>query len=480
MVVDILLNTRFLLLDNEVIRSVNFLEVSIIKDANFRDGIFYDKTGLEELGTYTAMSPFQKYAYGYTAHNLEYITNATSREEVIIELGHHLFIVQGYFNNLLFMLWFIRDNSVSADFAYIRSNPVANPSVNAISYNHITMFTSACEQKEEIFSEMELNFKTIAEFNDYFKDEKTCYEYLESKVWGGVPVCPHCATAKKPYTVKARGKFTDIPSYRCSERACGLPFTVRTGSIFEGSKVELRKWLQASYELSISKKGISSVELASRIGVSQKTAWFINHRLRAMLTETNPELLTGIIEADETFVGGKESNKHYSKKNGGKGKSASKVSARGTVGKTMVLGLLQRDGKVRTFVVADRGANTLQSIMRNNVETNSRLITDALPSYVSLKDQYTHESIKHTLGDYRTTGDKHTNNIEGYWSILKRGIIGTFHSVSPQHLQGYCDEFAHRYNSRTLAPIERFDESIKQAFNKRVTYKILTAKKATC
>ena len=118
---------------------------------------------------------------------------------------------------------------------------------------------------------MNYAFKTITEFNDYFKDEKTCYELLESQRWQGVAVCPHCATAKKPYTVKARGKFTDIPSYRCSERACGLPFTVRTGSIYEGSKVELRKWFQALYEINISKKGISSVELALRI--ARKPEW---------------------------------------------------------------------------------------------------------------------------------------------------------------------------------------------------------------
>jgi len=172
---------------------------------------------------------------------------------------------------------------------------------------------------------MDFDFKTICEFNDYFKDEKTCYEFLENQRWSGFPVCPHCGSMKAPYKVKARGKFQDIPSYRCSERACDLPFTVRTNSIYEGSKVELRKWFQAVYEINISKKGISSVELATRIGVSQKTAWFINHRLRSMLTETNPELLVGTIEADETFVGGKESNKHASKKNGGRGKSASKV-----------------------------------------------------------------------------------------------------------------------------------------------------------
>jgi len=321
---------------------------------------------------------------------------------------------------------------------------------------------------------MDFNFKNISEFNNYFKDEKTCYEFLETQVWNGVPVCPHCATAKAPYKVKARGKFTDIPSYRCSERACGLPFTVRTGSIFEGSKVELLKWFQAAYEISISKKGISSVELATRIGVSQKTAWFINHRLRAMLTETNPELLSGIIEVDETFVGGKEMNKHYSKKNGGKGKLASKVSARGTVGKTMVLGVLQREGKVRTFVVSDRKANTLQPIMRENVETNSRIISDALPSYVELRDQYQHDSCKHTYGDYRTYGDVHTNNIEGYWSILKRGIVGTFHFVSPQHLQRYCDEFAHRYNTRSATTAERFLQAVKNAPKNRLKYRELT------
>ncbi len=322
---------------------------------------------------------------------------------------------------------------------------------------------------------MDFAFKTIAEFNDYFKDEKTCYEFFEQIRWGGTPVCPHCGSVKTPYKVKARGKFTDIPSYRCSERACDLPFTVRTKSIFEGSKVEFRKWLQAAYEISISKKGISSVELATRIGVSQKTAWFINHRLRNMLTETNPELLSGTIEVDETFVGGKESNKHVSKKQN-KGKLAKKVSKRGTVGKAMVLGVLQRDGTVRTFVVPDRSAETLQGIMRKHVETNSRIISDALSSYTELRDKYNHVSVKHTYGDYRTYGDEHTNNIEGYWSILKRGIIGTFHSVSPKHLQRYCDEFAHRYNTRGLSNIERFAEGLKNAHDTKLTYRVLTSK----
>lgn len=320
---------------------------------------------------------------------------------------------------------------------------------------------------------MDFNFKTISEFNDYFKDEKTCYELLESQRWQGVAVCPHCATAKAPYKVKARGKFQDIPSYRCSERACGLPFTVRTGSIYEGSKVELRKWFQALYEINISKKGISSVELATRIGVTQKTAWFINHRLRAMLIETNPELLNGIIEIDESFVGGKQANKHKSK-TVIRSKISRALDVRVEVPKTMVLGLIQREGKVRTFVVPNREGNTLQPIMRANVATDARIITDAFVSYVELRKDYKHESVKHTRGDYVTHGDKHTNNIEGYWSILKRGIIGTFHVVSPQHLQRYCDEFAHRYNNRLQPLNERFAESIKQFSGTRLKYRTLT------
>jgi transposase-like protein len=323
---------------------------------------------------------------------------------------------------------------------------------------------------------MELTFKTIAQFNDFFKDEKTCYELLEKQRWNGVPVCPHCATAKAPYKVKARGKFTDIPSYRCSERACGLPFTVRTNSIYEGSKVELRKWFQALYELNISKKGISSYELAARIGVSQKTAWFINHRLRAMLTETNPELLTGTIEVDETFVGGKEKNKHVSKRVK-RSEISRTLDEKIVTPKTMVLGILQRNGKVRNIVVPDRTTATLISTMKANVETNSRIVSDSLNSYVNLSKDFTHDACKHTPGDYRTYGDVHTNNIEGYWSILKRGIIGTFHFVSPKHLQRYCDEFAHRYNTRTATTQEKFLEAVKNAHGNRLTYKKLTEKK---
>jgi transposase-like protein len=315
---------------------------------------------------------------------------------------------------------------------------------------------------------MDFAFKTIHEFNDYFKDEKTCYEFFEQVRWGGVPVCPHCGSAKF-YKVKARGKFTDISSYRCANRECGLPFTVRTGSIFEGSKVEFRKWLQAAYEISICKNGISSVELASRIGTSQKTAWFINHRLRNMLKETEPALLKDYAVLDETIIGGKEKNKHADKR-------IKNAHGRSAKGKTMVFGAQGLRGQVRTKIVPDAKAETLIPIVEGWIEKSSIMVTDTWASYNSLKNDYFHITVNHLDGQY-VNGAFSTNGIENFWSLFKRGLSGTHHAVSPQHLQRYADEFSDRYNKRDYSNIQRFQKAVERCANSRLTYKELTGAK---
>jgi transposase-like protein len=314
---------------------------------------------------------------------------------------------------------------------------------------------------------MEFTFKTIHEFNDYFRDERVCYEFYEQVRWNGVPCCPHCGSAKY-YKVKARGKFKDIPSYRCGIRECDLPFTVRTKTIFEGSKVEFRKWLQAAYELSISKKGISSIELSVRIGVSQKTAWFINHRLRSMLSETCPEILRDVVQLDETLVGGKNKNRHANKKiQGSQGRSLKD--------KTTVFGARGLLGTVKTQVIPNVETATIRPIVEKWVEKGSIMVTDECRSYPALSNDYFHISVNHQDGVY-VSGAFSSNGLENYWSILKRGIIGTFHSVSKKHLQKYCDEFTERYNKRDISNIQRFHKSIEKAETNRLKYRDLIKK----
>ncbi len=320
---------------------------------------------------------------------------------------------------------------------------------------------------------MDFAFKTIHEFNDFFKDEKSCYAYFENVRWAGVPVCPHCASAKTPYTVKARGKFQDIPSYRCSERPCGLPFTVRTKSIFEGSKVELRKWFQAAYEISIAKNGISSVELGNRIGVSQKTAWFINHRLRTMLIDTEPELLEGMVEVDECYIGGKTKNKHNKVR---KASIEKRSLGQGSGDKTGVVAFVSRSGGIRTTVLD--GAKSLKQIVSENVAKSAVVITDSLKAYKGLaKDFAGHESVNHTENEY-VRGIFHTNTVEGFFGQFKRSVAGTHIFISPQHTHRYAVEFATRYEQREVSNIERFVNIVKNSGVERVTYKVLTASPA--
>jgi transposase-like protein len=317
---------------------------------------------------------------------------------------------------------------------------------------------------------MQSQFKNLQQLLDFFKDETVCKTYLEQQRWGGNVACPHCGSLKVYRTNRG---------FKCGEKVCAKKFSVTVGTIFENSKIGLRTWFAAMFLISTSKKGVSSLQLAGQLGITQKTAWFLVHRIREMLKEKSTEKFNGTVEADEAFIGGKENNKHRNKKRTDYNRILEVNEIKGPANKTMVLGIVERGesgARVRTFVVPDRKSETLQTLMRDNVETNSRLITDSLQSYVNLKKEYSHIAIKHTYGDYRTYGDEHTNNIEGYWSILKRGIYGIYHFVSTKHLQRYCDEFAYRYNTRNEGNIDRFNDALTKVANARVTYKGLIGK----
>jgi transposase-like protein len=310
-------------------------------------------------------------------------------------------------------------------------------------------------------------FNNLIQLLDYFKDETTCQQYLAKQRWGDTVTCPHCKHTK--VYVTNRG-------YKCASNTCYKKFSVTTGTIYENTKISLRTWFAAMYLLTAHKKGISSHQLGRDLNITQRTAWFILHRVREMLKEKAPQALKGVVEADETYVGGKNDNRHFYKKvSGTQGRGGNKD-------KTAVVGLVERDGKVITFVTNDTDQVTLQTIVTSNVDFGATLITDAHHSYNGLGATYDHRVVKHGIGakKYITKGENHTNTIEGYWTLLKRMYMGTYHYMSPKHLQRYCDELAYRYNSRDIKDCFRFEVAIGMAENARLTYKDLIGKKANC
>jgi len=302
-----------------------------------------------------------------------------------------------------------------------------------------------------------ITFNSFSSMLENLPDETTCRRFLESLRWEGIPVCPHCGVQDKDhYQLKKKGIFMGM--YKC--KSCRERFTVTVKTMFEGSHIPLRKWFIAMYIFSSHKKGISSHQLARDLGLTQKSCWFMLQRIRNTYKSKSTIKFTGTVQADETFVGGKNKNRHADKK-------VEESQGRSTKDKTPVFGLLC-DGTVNTVVVPDTKAKTLKPIIKSMVQDGSIMVTDEWGAYNGLNSTYQHEVLKHNESQYVSNGF-HTNSIEGFWSLLKRGIFGIYHSVSPEHLNKYCDEFSYRYNSRKISDSNRFCLTLINA-NDRLSY----------
>jgi transposase-like protein len=309
--------------------------------------------------------------------------------------------------------------------------------------------------------------KTLQEAIIYFADYDNCRRFLTDLRWADGQVrCPRCGSEKVAYLETAR-------LYKCYGRHEKAKFSLKVGTIFEDSALGLEKWLPAMWLVVNAKNGISSMEIHRSLGISQKSAWHMAHRIRFALHQGSfDSMLTGEVEADETFIGGKARNMHVLKRE-------RRITGTGGKDKTAVMGLLERGGKVRTQVISTRKKKELQGEVKKHVEAGAALYTDALLSYQGLSSDYAHQVVDHAV-EY-VNGRVHTNGLENFWSLLKRGINGTYVSVEPFHLFRYLDEQSYRYNNRAtkenpLNDADRFVLACSQIVGKRLTWDSLTGK----
>jgi transposase-like protein len=302
---------------------------------------------------------------------------------------------------------------------------------------------------------------TISTFQLFqkFPNEQSAIEYLQKRLWPNGPVCPKCKATDR-ITKRKDGFYTCNP--------CELRFTIRTGTIFERSHVPLHKWLYAMYLLVTSRKGVSSLQLGKEIGITQKSAWFVLQRLREACGG-HVEMLKGIVEVDEIYVGGKEQNKHMHER--------LKFTGTGSTNKTPIIGMRERGGRTRALPLFDgTGAISLDRTVRKNVELGSTLHTDELSAYKRLNKDYKHECVHHGKGEYSRNGVT-TNGIESVFAVLRRGLHGIYHHASPKHVARYVDEFTFRLNEGNVKrhTWDRLDSFVDAIAGKRLTYKRLIA-----